>query len=272
MKPQVSTPSVSRKAAVEPRVYLPRLTIRWLADQPDQRVQGNRGHRGVRRRVRFHRMSERLARNGRVGAEEVADVIGDVFAQLLTTAYDNGGSLLKFGGDALLLLFAGPRSSSWRSGAAVGMRAALRGGRPDRHVGREGHAEDVGRRPLGDFQCFLVGDSHRELIIAGPAMTTTVEMEGGRRPGEIGRERQPPRPRCLPACSASPRGDGFLLRRRSPLPDSSGLRLSRPRTPRGRVAGRDPGGAARARAVGPTPTPSTAERRSPSSATTGSTG
>ena len=50
----------------------------------------------------FTKMSERLARHGKVGAEEVADAINTCFEQLLAVAYRCGGSLLKFGGDALL--------------------------------------------------------------------------------------------------------------------------------------------------------------------------
>ena len=49
----------------------------------------------------FTKMSERLARHGKVGAEEVTDVLGAVFAKLLAVAYGEDGSLLKFGGDAL---------------------------------------------------------------------------------------------------------------------------------------------------------------------------
>ena len=55
----------------------------------------------------FTKMSERLARHGKVGAEEVADAINTCFEQLLAVAYQCGGNLLKFGGDALLLLFSG---------------------------------------------------------------------------------------------------------------------------------------------------------------------
>ena len=126
MKPPVPALPVSRKAAVEPRVYLPRLTIRWLADHPEQRVQAIEGTAVFVDVSGFTAMSERLARTGRVGAEEVADVIGDVFGQLLTTAYDNGGSLLKFGGDALLLLFRGESHQTRGVRAALGMRSALR--------------------------------------------------------------------------------------------------------------------------------------------------
>ncbi len=224
MKPQVSTPSVSRKAAVEPRVYLPRLTIRWLADQPDQRVKAIEGTAVFIDVSGFTAMSERLARTGRVGAEEVADVIGDVFAQLLTTAYDNGGSLVKFGGDALLLLFRGDLHQVRGVRAAVGMRAALRAIGPiPTSVGKVTLKVSAGVHS-DTFQCFLVGDSHRELIITGPAMTTTVEMEAAANSGET--VVSATTASALPAgLVTEPRGEGFLLPRGASLPDSSGLRL-----------------------------------------------
>src|SRR5438552_1179457 len=55
----------------------------------------------------FTKLSERLARLGKVGAEELADAINTCFNRLLAVAYGNGGGLLKFGGDALLLFFSG---------------------------------------------------------------------------------------------------------------------------------------------------------------------
>ena len=71
----------------------------------------------------FTKMSERLARHGKVGAEEVADAINTCFEQLLGVAYQCGGNLLKFGGDALLLLFSGEGHATRAAHAAVGMRA-----------------------------------------------------------------------------------------------------------------------------------------------------
>ena len=55
----------------------------------------------------FTALSERLARRGRIGAEELTEVLNHVFGRMLGIAYGKGGSLLKFGGDALLLLFTG---------------------------------------------------------------------------------------------------------------------------------------------------------------------
>ena len=70
-------------------------------------------------------MSERLSRGGKVGAEEVTGVLGAVFNRLLSLAYAEGGSLLKFGGDALLLFFSGDEHPLRAVRAAAGMRREL---------------------------------------------------------------------------------------------------------------------------------------------------
>ena len=108
------------------RPYLPRLVLQWLADAPGE------DHRTVAGSIAFvdisgfTRLSERLAKRGKVGAEELADAIGTCFARLLGIAYGNGGGLIKFGGDALLLLFTGPDHAARAARAAVGMRRELR--------------------------------------------------------------------------------------------------------------------------------------------------
>ena len=75
----------------------------------------------------FTKLSERLARRGgREGAEQLADAIGGCFEPLLTVAYAHGGALLKFGGDALLLLFEGEAHVARACRSAVDMRGRLR--------------------------------------------------------------------------------------------------------------------------------------------------
>ncbi len=55
----------------------------------------------------FTKLSEGLAKHGKVGAEELTATIGTCFVALLDLAVAYGGRLLKFGGDALLLYFSG---------------------------------------------------------------------------------------------------------------------------------------------------------------------
>ncbi|HEX4490682.1 MAG TPA: adenylate/guanylate cyclase domain-containing protein [Acidimicrobiia bacterium] len=165
--------------------YLPRLSVDWTHAAPDERWRVIDGTLVFVDVSGFTKMSERLARHGKVGAEEVAEVIGHAFTELLAVAYDNGGSLLKFGGDALLLLFEDDGHAPRATNAAIGMQHRLREvGRIDTTAGRVTLRMSAGVHS-GEFGCFLVGDSHRELLLAGPAVTTTAAMEGAASAGEV---------------------------------------------------------------------------------------
>ena len=119
------------------RPYAPRLLIRWLAEQPHLSFRTLDGSMLFVDISGFTKMSERLARHGKVGAEEVTDVLGAVFARLLAVAYGEDGSLLKFGGDALLLWFSGDGHAVRAATAAHSMRATLRSiGRLDTTAGK----------------------------------------------------------------------------------------------------------------------------------------
>ena len=159
----------------------------------------------------FTTMSERLARHGKVGAEEVADGINACFEQLLDVAYGYGGSLLKFGGDAVLLLFSGEDHAVRAAHAALGMRARLRRtGRLQTTAGQVVLRISIGVHS-GTFDLFLVGGSHRELVVAGPSATATVAAEGTATAGEIVMSEGAAA--LLPARSRGPaRAGGFLLR------------------------------------------------------------
>ena len=87
-----------------------------------------------------------------------------MFETLLAVAYDNGGSLLKFGGDALLMWFDGDGHAARACRAAALMRAVL--GEvgsielPDAQITLR-MAQGV---HSGTFHFFAVGDSHLELF------------------------------------------------------------------------------------------------------------
>src|SRR6185312_5985825 len=122
---------------------------------------------------------------GKLGAEEVTEVMNRTFERLLDVAYSSGGGLLKFGGDALLLFFTGDAHAHRACDAAWGMRTALRElGRPETSVGPVTLRMHVGIH-ADTFDFFLVGESHRELLLTGPGVTRTVEMESGAEAGEI---------------------------------------------------------------------------------------
>ena len=165
--------------------FVPRLTLEWLRDDPEatwREVEGTVAFIDI---SGFTAMSERLSSLGKAGAEEVTEVMNATFAALLAVAYAQGGGLLKFGGDALLLLYEGAEHAGRAARAAFEMRRTLRAiGRPRTSAGAVQLKMHAGLHS-GRFQFFLVGESHRELLITGPAATRTVEMEATSEAGEI---------------------------------------------------------------------------------------
>lgn len=165
--------------------YVPRLTVDWAASAPEAITQAVEGSLLFVDISGFTKMSERLARHGKVGAEEVTDAIGTCFEALLTVAYRAGGGLLKFGGDALLLLFTGDGHAERAAGSALGMQTVLADvGRLDTTAGRVVLRMSAGVH-TGTFQCFLVGNSHRELLMTGSEVSTLTDMEGGASAGQV---------------------------------------------------------------------------------------
>ena len=122
---------VDPAASAELVSFVPRLTLDWLRDQEEKTWHEVDGTLAFVDISGFTAMSERLSSLGRAGAEEVTEVMNATFAALLAVAYAQGGGLLKFGGDALLLLYEGDRHAARAARAAFEMRRTLRAiGRP----------------------------------------------------------------------------------------------------------------------------------------------
>ncbi len=196
------------------RPYVPRLVVEWLRNTPDAK------HREVEASLvfvdisGFTALTERLARKGKVGAELMRDTLDGVFRALLDEAYDWGAGLLKWGGDALLLMFDGP-GHAWRaSRAAWEMQSTIdRVGRLHLTGGTIVLRMSVGIG-TGTYHFFMTGSVHRELLIAGPAMTETLTMEAIADAGEIGIS--PAVVSLLPADCIGPQKDGITLLARPP--------------------------------------------------------
>ena len=227
--------------------YLPRAVIRELAHDPPAAVRSLPGTLVFADVTGFTRLSERLARIGAEGAEQISDAIGGSFATLLEVAYANGGGLLKFGGDALLLFFEGDGHAERACRAAIGMRRALRAAGPLATPGpRAALRMSIGVHS-GTLHLFLAGGSHREPVVAGPAVTAVLRMEGAARAGDI--VVSPSVAQLLPSRSLGPpAGPGRLLRAapgerdfapEEPAPEVDGgrLALGLPVAVRGHVLG-----------------------------------
>jgi class 3 adenylate cyclase/tetratricopeptide (TPR) repeat protein len=165
--------------------YVPRVVLRRLAVASDDLVESLEGTIVFVDVSGFTRLSERLARKGREGAEHLTDAINACFSALLADAYANGGSLLKFGGDALLLWFEGDDHPLRACASAIAMRTTLRRVGQIRAPGSQIVLRMSAGVHSGSFQMFLVGKSHREFLIAGPDSTKAVEMEASASAGQV---------------------------------------------------------------------------------------
>ena len=199
--------------------HVPRPAAEWAATGPGERpwrvVDGTLVFADI---SGFTALSERLARQGPIGAEELTEVLGHCFAELLAVAYARGGSLVKFGGDALLLLFDGDGHAVRAVDAALGMRSTMRRvGRLSTSVGSVRLRMSLGVH-TGPVHLFLVGASHRELLLAGPGPSSVVTMEGTAEAGEVVVS-PATATRIDASLLAGPKGPGVLLRPRiEPVP------------------------------------------------------
>jgi class 3 adenylate cyclase/tetratricopeptide (TPR) repeat protein len=196
---------------VSPQPYLPRMVRDWDEDAPGQLHQCLEGSMVFVDISGFTAMSERLAKHGKLGAEELTAVIAATFHELLAAAYSFGASLLKFGGDALLLFFTGDEHPLRSCAAARAMQQRLdEVGVCVTSAGKVTLRMSVGIHS-GMFDFFLVGGSHRELIVSGPGATRTVEMEASAGAGQV--LLSPGTAMAIPAVNRGrPLGPGVLLR------------------------------------------------------------
>ena len=167
--------------------YVSSLHLGWLDDDRDEgtawrEIPGTLVFADV---SGFTPLTERLARRGKVGAEELTDTLNTVFRELLHVAGQLGGDCLKFGGDALLLLFTGPFHERRGAAAARAMLTALQSLR------RQGGGAGMSKLDMslsvhsGTIHAFLAGTSHRELLLAGPVVSETLALESAAEAGQI---------------------------------------------------------------------------------------
>ncbi len=190
--------------------YVPRLLIEWVRDTPQATYKELDGSLAFVDISGFTALTESLARRGKIGAELLRDTLDGVFGALLDEAYLWGAGLLKWGGDALLLLFDDPGHEQRAARAAWEMQ---------RTIGRVGRIR-VGSRTVtlrmsigiatGAIDFFTAGSVHRELLVVGPTATETAVIEGAADAGEIGISETLAR-RLDPSCVGSRQEAGLLL-------------------------------------------------------------
>ena len=203
--------------------YVPRVLIEWLragATSPHRVIDGSLAFVDI---SGFTELTERLARRGKIGAELLHEALDGVFGALLDEAYEWGAGLVKWGGDALLLLF---------DDVGHELRAARAAWEMQRTIERVGRLRVGGTTvtlrmsvgvATGRIDFFSAGSLHRELLIAGATATETVQIEAIAQAGEIGIS--PALAAVLdPSCVGPRKEQGFLLvgapdAPRDPAPD-----------------------------------------------------
>ena len=132
----------------------------------------------------FTKLSEKLAEQGKAGAEELTQILLGTFTELLSEAHDEGGDLLSFGGDPSSL-------RSWvtdtrterperqcRCGCAQGAGPVQTGkGRVTLKISQGAHT--------GTFHLVLAGEHQHELLVIGPDATLVTDIEGAATAGQV---------------------------------------------------------------------------------------
>ena len=166
--------------------YLPRLVLDWAARTPADPWRELDGSLVSIDLTGFTALAERLQARGRAGAEELVMAISGVFEGLIGIAHRRGGDVLKFRGDALLLLFSGDAHAERACRASSEMQWFIErtGGKMMSSVGEVELRMSTGIYS-GTCHFFLVDSSHRELMVAGPAATATIGLEDAAGAGEV---------------------------------------------------------------------------------------
>ena len=193
------------------RPYVPRLAARWKSTSPDERARVLDGSLLGLDISGFTALSERLQEKGKLGAEELITLISRCYGGLIDVAARYGGDVLKFRGDALLMVFEGDGHELRAACAALVMQ---------RFVAEGGAAGESSVGPVQLSMCaglvsgpchfFLVGRHHGELLVCGPSASLTLELEDAAEKGEV--LVSPRTAEALEGFVAGERDGAFLLR------------------------------------------------------------
>lgn len=128
----------------------------------------------------FTSLSERQSAKGKAGAEVLAEIISSCFTDLIEAAYEYDGEIIKFGGDALLVLFRGDDHGRRAAGTGLAMQRTLGASTAAR---RSKLTMTVGVAG-GPFDTFLAGDPRSELLIISGAADRVIQLESDAGQGE----------------------------------------------------------------------------------------
>lgn len=133
----------------------------------------------------FTALSERLAGRGREGAEVLTDIVNSCFTGMIDDCERRGGDILRFGGDALLVLFVGAFHEQRACRAAVAMRRTISQSRRT-HDGRPVRLGVSIGMHAGTHHLHVVdGGGFADVFVSGRGATATVDAESAAEAGQI---------------------------------------------------------------------------------------
>ena len=154
-------------------LYLPRTVATWGDAGPVRRIDGTLVFADV---TGFTALTERLSAAGNIGSEQITEAVNAVFSEILSVARLEGGDLLSFGGDAVLLLFEGPDHRRRAVTAAWEMQESM----PDGGDLRASIGVASGEIVLAG-----VGSSQHLVFALGPVVDDVVSVETAAEAGEV---------------------------------------------------------------------------------------
>ena len=133
----------------------------------------------------FTRLTESLAKIGKEGAEELTRILNDFFAAMIRVVHSEGGDVLRFGGDAMTLLFPEGMENGLRAAVLMQREAARY-----QAISTRGGTFELGMKigiSAGSVLLGLVGDPEvgQDYFAAGGALDSAAEAEHHATRGQI---------------------------------------------------------------------------------------
>ncbi|MBC8236298.1 tetratricopeptide repeat protein [bacterium] len=135
----------------------------------------------------FTVMSETLAQQGKVGAEELTDVLNNYFTVMLDIIFQYGGDAILFGGDAVIALFNGHRHLMRTLRCALKMQETMRRFyRVETSQGSFRLQMSIGVS-AGELLLINLGEKSRRFhyLIAGETVQTLAQAEASASAGQV---------------------------------------------------------------------------------------
>ena len=164
--------------------FVPQLHLHWLDHHPQRRWQVVNGTLLYSDISGFTAMSERLSRLGKRGAEETNELINELMGGMVADCAAEGGEVLVFAGDAVIVLFEGDGHTARAARAAHAIRKTVTG----RHATASGVTAMLRVSSgvhAGDILLARTSPGFEKLVVLGPAVTAVCRAEAAATAGEI---------------------------------------------------------------------------------------